>query len=69
MTKKEILEFLIETMDIQIIDEYKTTDHKGYIQKCIEAKAWLLRQLHGKGDILDTLNCSADVDKYIKEKE
>lgn len=69
MTKKEILEFLIETMNIQMVDEYKTTDHKDYIKKCIESKRWLYKQLHGKDDFIDTLDCANDIDKYIKEEE
>lgn len=69
MTKKEILEFLVETMNIQMVDEYKTTDHKDYIKKCIESKAWLLKQLHGKNDFISTLDCVNDIDKYIKEEE
>ena len=68
MTKTEILEFLIETMEIQMVEEYKTTDHKDYIKKCIESKRWLLKQLHNKDDFIDALDCANDIDKYIKEK-
>ena len=67
MSKKEILEFLIQTMEIQMEEEYKTTDHKDYIKKCIEAKQWLLKQLNGKANWLNTLDCLNDADKYLKE--
>lgn len=67
MSKKEILEFLIQTMNIQMVEEFKTTDHKDYIKRCIEAKWWLLQQLNGEDDAISAWDCAADVDKYIKE--
>ena len=67
MSRKEILEFLIQTMNIQIIDEFKTTDYKPYIMNCIEAKRWLFQQLNGKDDLISALDCADDIDKYIKE--
>lgn len=69
MTRKEILAFLIETMNIQMEEEYKTTDHKDYIKKCVESKIWLYKQLHGKDNFIDTLNCLDDVEKYLKEEK
>lgn len=66
MTVKETKEWLINLLNREMEEEWKTTDHKDYIADCIEAKAWLMKSL-GYGSLIAVATMEADINKYIKE--
>ena len=66
MTVKETKEWLIDLLDREMEEEWKTTDHKDYITKCIQAKQWLMKSLD-YGPLMTTVMMEADIDKYIKQ--
>lgn len=68
MTVKETKEWLIDLLDREIEEEWKTTDHKDYIADCIQAKQWLMKSL-GYGSLVAVASMQADIDKYMKEDE
>lgn len=66
MTRRETKEFLLWMLDKEMEEEWRTTDHKEYIWKCIEAKKYLL---DGDGALMAHINLQDDIDKYIKEEQ
>lgn len=66
MTVKETKEWLINLLNREMEEEWKTTDHKDYIADCIEAKALLMKSL-GYGSLIAVATMEADINKYIKE--
>lgn len=66
MTVKETKEWLIDLLNREMEEEWKTTDHKDYIADCIEAKAWLMKSLD-YGSLITVATMEADTNKYIKE--
>ena len=67
MSKQEILEFLIDVMNYEIQEEFKTTDHKDYIEQCIASKRWLKYQQSKDGMMrfLADAECFDDYQKYV----
>lgn len=68
MTTKETKEWLINLLDREMEEEWKTTDHKDYITNCIEAKQWLMKSL-GYGPLMTAANMESDIERYIKEEQ
>ena len=66
MTRREIKDFLLWMLDKEMEEEWRTTDHKEYIWKCIEAKKYLL---DGDGALMARIDLQDDIDKYIKEEQ
>lgn len=66
MTVKETKEWLIDLLNREMEEEWKTTDHKDYIKDCIEAKQWLMKSL-GYGSLIANASMEQDIDKYLKE--
>lgn len=64
MTPKEAKEWLINLVNREMEEEWKTTDHKEYIAECIKAKQWLMKSL-GDDSLMISAVMESDIEQYI----
>lgn len=68
MTPREAKVWLINLVNREMEEEWKTTDHKDYISDCIKAKQWLLKSL-GYDTLMTIATIESDNEKYINDKD